>query len=490
VTARRAGLGLLLLALPPPAQAGSALDEAYRRERELLEAEKKALLDRVVATESDSRLELERLREEVAERSERLTALRLENEAAEERLAREEETAEVGADAEVVLESTLEQALSTLSRHGVEVEGTDAEPEELVPRLFEAGCTLAERIGRLRVEEGTWFGADGAERRGPLLRVGGVAAVALDPVAGGTLAPAGADALKVIVAQSLPAARALVAGEKPPLVGLYLFDPLERGARPAREERTLVETFLAGGFVMWPILALALLAVLILLERLFVLHRVHTNADRLMRRVGERISRGHWTRAAEVCRLQPGAVSRVLVTVLDHRRLPRSQLEDLVNEAILAEEPTLERFLPALNVVAAVSPLLGLLGTVTGMIATFLVITEHGTGDPRLLSGGISEALLTTQFGLMVAIPALLTHAFLASRVDHVLSDMETNALRLLNTMHCEHCERLKEEGCLGGSNGERVCPQLAGQADPTADESVGPDVGEVAMATGGGRHA
>jgi biopolymer transport protein ExbB len=145
----------------------------------------------------------------------------------------------------------------------------------------------------------------------------------------------------------------------------------------------------------------------------------------------------------------------VLATIIHNRSLQRQQLEDLVAEAILSERPTLERFLPAVNVIAVVAPLLGLLGTVTGMIATFSVITEHGTGDPRLLSGGISEALLTTQWGLMVAIPALLAHALLAGRVDHIIADMETQALKLLNALSCTLCDSIRDGSCIddGGAS-------------------------------------
>ena len=88
-----------------------------------------------------------------------------------------------------------------------------------------------------------------------------------------------------------------------------------------------------------------------------------------------------------------------------------------------------------LAVLGAVAPLLGLLGTITGMIETFRVITVHGAGDPRLMSGGISEALVTTEIGLGVAIPVLLVHTWLKRRADHVIGDMEEQAMHLVNTI-------------------------------------------------------
>ncbi|MBN2496953.1 MAG: MotA/TolQ/ExbB proton channel family protein [Deltaproteobacteria bacterium] len=455
---------LLLAALLAPASralAESELEKAYQQEIQLLETERGQLRARVEQLEAKSRQEAAGLRAEVTRLSEQLTSLQLGNQALEETLGSQAEEVRIGDDRQALLDNALDQAISTLRRNGVGVEPGGEDPRPLIEALFRKGCRLAERLGKLRVERGPYFALDGSERQADILWLSQVAAICLDPNTGGALGPAGSGALKVIRPESLRQARALVAGKGPDLTGMLLFDPLEREAHVAGAERTLWETFLAGGFVMWPILVLAAMALLILLERLLVLGRVHTNAARLMKRVGEHMSRGQWRKAAEACHREPGAVARVLGTILRHREQPRPQLEELVDESILAERPTLERFLPALNVIAAVAPLLGLLGTVTGMIGTFHVITEHGTGDPRLLSGGISEALLTTQFGLIVAIPTLLVHSLLSSRVLHVLSDMETNALRLLNEMHCEHCELLKRGGCRGAQNGEPQCPNL-----------------------------
>ena len=106
-----------------------------------------------------------------------------------------------------------------------------------------------------------------------------------------------------------------------------------------------------------------------------------------------------------------------------------------MEEAILKQLPRLERFLPTLSVFAAIAPLLGLLGTVTGMIETFQVITRFGTSDPKLMAGGISEALITTQLGLAVAMPIIIIHHFLERRVDKVVGDMEEKGLALAAAM-------------------------------------------------------
>ncbi len=99
------------------------------------------------------------------------------------------------------------------------------------------------------------------------------------------------------------------------------------------------------------------------------------------------------------------------------------------------EIPRLERFLSTLGMLAAISPLLGLLGTVTGMINTFHVITWYGAGDPRMMSGGISEALVTTMLGLSAAIPIMMCHTLLSRKVENVIARMEEKAVAFVNTI-------------------------------------------------------
>jgi biopolymer transport protein ExbB len=113
--------------------------------------------------------------------------------------------------------------------------------------------------------------------------------------------------------------------------------------------------------------------------------------------------------------------------------MPREEMENALQEAVLKEVPPMERFLSTLGMLAAIAPLLGLLGTVTGMIDTFHVITLYGTGDPRLMSGGISEALVTTMLGLSVAIPLLLAQTLLNRAVDKRIGEMEEKSVALVN---------------------------------------------------------
>ncbi len=188
--------------------------------------------------------------------------------------------------------------------------------------------------------------------------------------------------------------------------------------------------------MVWPILLIAVVALVIVVVKALVLQRVHGNTDRLMGEVNERAAAGDWAAcdqlvAREESRRNP--VVTVLRAGLEARGDDRETLESSLQEAILRELPGITKGIAMLAVLGAVAPLLGLLGTVTGMIDTFRVITLFGTGDPRLMSGGISEALITTELGLAVAIPIMLLHTWLSRRVEHLIGDMEEKAVRLVN---------------------------------------------------------
>jgi biopolymer transport protein ExbB len=215
-----------------------------------------------------------------------------------------------------------------------------------------------------------------------------------------------------------------------------------RGAalRQLTQRSTFLDKITRGGPIVWPILAIGIIALAIAIERTLFLNRVHANMDRLMGRVNELAGRGDWAGCEDVLRHHEGKpVNNVLRAGLGAVNEKRETLESVLQEAILKELPRLERLLPVLNIMGAVAPLMGLLGTVTGMIDTFQSITLHGAGDPRMMSGGISEALITTMLGLSVAIPIMLVHTFLRRRLEHIIGDMEEKAVALSNII-CREC--------------------------------------------------
>jgi biopolymer transport protein ExbB len=126
------------------------------------------------------------------------------------------------------------------------------------------------------------------------------------------------------------------------------------------------------------------------------------------------------------------------MAIIPFRTCTLQARENILNEALLKEVPVIERNLSHLSTCAAVAPMLGLLGTVTGMISTFHVITLYGSGDPRLMAGGISEALITTMFGLIVAIPVMLVHTFFARRAETLLDRLQEAGMKVFNSAGTE----------------------------------------------------
>ena len=212
--------------------------------------------------------------------------------------------------------------------------------------------------------------------------------------------------------------------------------------RQLTHELTLLEQIPKGGPIVWPILGILGLGLLIVLERLLFLTIYSTNADKFMKKVSEQISQGRWEECKNYCmKLKRKAVTKVIMAGVEARDLDRYDMENALQERILREIPRLERFLSTLGVLAGIAPLLGLLGTVAGMIDTFHVITYFGTGDPRMMSGGISEALVTTMLGLSAAIPLMLCHTLLSRKVDNIISQMEEKAVAYVNTVYACKCD-------------------------------------------------
>ncbi|MCG8471312.1 MAG: DUF3450 family protein [Desulfobacterales bacterium] len=221
-----------------------------------------------------------------------------------------------------------------------------------------------------------------------------------------------------------------------------------------RRTPSFMERIENGGPLVWPILLIGVLGILIGIERALFLKKVHDNTDKTMGAVNELASYGNWDECDLIVKERKSTpVYNVLRKGLEARGERRQVLETVLQEAILKELPRLERFLPFLGMLGAIAPLLGLLGTVTGMIDTFEVIHMAGTGDPRMMSGGISTALITTMLGLAVAIPIMLLHTVLNRQVEHITGDMEEKAVALTNIVHRETlrpCQRSCPAGMAG----------------------------------------
>ncbi len=196
-----------------------------------------------------------------------------------------------------------------------------------------------------------------------------------------------------------------------------------------------MDLLLSGGPVLVAILLISLYAVYLFFERLLKLSRERLEADTLMNRVNAAVRNRDLEMALAACDRHGGPVARVLKAALMRLPYGRSAVEAAFQEASLEEEQRLTRGLRPLATIAQIAPLLGLLGTVTGMIIAFAEISDRGTGDPAALADGIGQALVTTAAGLIVAIPVVIGQSFLANRVDHILLEIERRREELMGNV-------------------------------------------------------
>ncbi len=227
-----------------------------------------------------------------------------------------------------------------------------------------------------------------------------------------------------------PALQALVSGGS----GSIPFDPSGGNAdKIAATKESFVEHISKGGPVVVPILVMGVLAVLIGILKWSQIAHIRLAKPRDLQIVLDRLKSGNEEGAMSHAQSIKGPVGELMKTAVLHADEPKEFIEEALYEKMLNTKPELERWMPFVALAAATAPLLGLLGTVTGMINTFRLISVFGTGDPKMLSSGISEALVTTEFGLIVAIPALLIHAFISRKAKGVLGSMESMSVAFIN---------------------------------------------------------
>ena len=209
----------------------------------------------------------------------------------------------------------------------------------------------------------------------------------------------------------------------------------------------MLELVKSGGWLMAPIILCSIAAMAIIIERLWSLQPERVVPKDLVAHAWNWVLEEELTDERIRWLREGSPLGRVLAAGLASRDLERERMKEGIEEVGRHVIHELERYLNALGTIAAITPLLGLLGTVIGMIKVFAVVTAHGVGEPGVLAGGISEALITTAAGLTVAIPSLLFHRVLRGRVDALVVTMEQEALSLVGALHQLRAERSGEGG-------------------------------------------
>jgi biopolymer transport protein ExbB len=200
---------------------------------------------------------------------------------------------------------------------------------------------------------------------------------------------------------------------------------------------SFLQVFLAGGPVMWPILLCSIFALAIALEKFWHLHKIGIDTQNFLGKILEKMKRHETKDALKICDDTKSPIANILKAGILKYDRPRPQIVEAIEDASLYEIPRIEKNLSALATIAHVAPLLGLLGTVTGMVRCFQIIQAKATSfhpvSPGDLAGGIWEALLTTVAGLIVAIPTFLAYNYLVNRINHFILEMEKASTELVN---------------------------------------------------------
>ena len=198
----------------------------------------------------------------------------------------------------------------------------------------------------------------------------------------------------------------------------------------------MLELIKAGGWLMWPITLCSIISLAIIAERFWSLRKKRISPRNLVAQVYQWEKVGHLDIKRINALRASSPLGRILAAGLVNRKHPRDVMKESIEEVGRHVAHELDRFLNTLGTIASISPLLGLLGTVIGMIKVFAVITTQGVGDPSILADGISTALITTAAGLSVAIPSLMFHRYFRGKVDDLVMNMEQEALKMVEVMH------------------------------------------------------
>ena len=322
---------------------------------------------------------------------------------------------------------------------------------------------LEDAVGGTRFA-GTAVAPDGRIRAGQFVLVGPYAIFSA-PAAGADEAVAGMADQRIgsleptVQAFGDPADAAAAAELASTGRGVLPFDPtLGNAIKVEATEETLIEHIKKGGPVIVPILALAALSLLVAIGKWLGLTFVRPPSRRKLKGFLAAVAARDAQAAMQQARKVGGPTGVMLARGVEHMHGPRELVEEIMYETVLTTRLKLQRFLPFIAICAAAAPLLGLLGTVTGIINTFKLITVFGSGDVKTLSGGISEALITTEYGLITAIPSLLLHAFLSRKARGVVDAMEKSAVSFVNELG-------KSAAAAGGSTPPRGGAPVPGPA-------------------------
>ncbi|GAB4260745.1 MAG: MotA/TolQ/ExbB proton channel family protein [Methylomicrobium sp.] len=420
----------------PVVSDAETLAAAYKREFAFLAEQKRELTERLKEFRANSQKAEQSLRQRIAATERENIELSNREDSLRTQLTTAEHKDESLHERSELLEMTYSQANSTLKNYGRSLEKnpvfSEGDNDVKLTMLFDEAYGLLQELGQIRKQEEKFFLLDGTEVEGSIVYVGNIAAYGASSRGSGILVPAGNNRFRLWPEPAADVAEGLASGKPVSSLKMFLFESKEK-AIDLQAEKTVIDIIESGGLIGWVIVALGVLALILAAIRAGILYLNSASAKTISAEVFALLAQKNRDQALAICQERRGPFARLLEATLKHAQAERDHLEDVISETLLHESGPLNRFGSTILVIASVSPLLGLLGTVTGMISTFDIITEFGTGDPKLLSGGISIALVTTELGLIVAIPTVLLGTMLNSWAESIKMDLEEAALKASN---------------------------------------------------------
>ncbi|MCB1593437.1 MAG: MotA/TolQ/ExbB proton channel family protein, partial [Xanthomonadales bacterium] len=382
------------------------IQNAYKKEYAFLTTQVKNLQTRISEYKSQAQKEEADINREISRLENLLLSLEQQSNQLEDDIFSMQRNSESATNNNELINATITQAQSTLTEYNLKLpEAFENQTEiEKITDLVDFAKGILSNSSKTSKHQGNFFLQDGTEVQGQILKVGNIASYGISPKGSGVLAPAGENNFKIWNSKDNDSVKNILNSNTVDSLPIFLY---ESSVKPIEEKqsKTIKGVVDSGGIIAWIIFVLGVIAALLIIMRFWFLKKASSSTEKILNKIVNHIENEDMSAAIKVAKSKKSSSSRVLYAVLRNITRDREHIEDIVSESILHESGQLNRFGSLIMVIATVSPLLGLLGTVTGMISTFDIITEFGTGDPKLLSSGISIALITTEIGLAVAIP-------------------------------------------------------------------------------------
>ncbi|BCM91937.1 hypothetical protein IAD21_03815 [Abditibacteriota bacterium] len=209
----------------------------------------------------------------------------------------------------------------------------------------------------------------------------------------------------------------------------------------------VIDFLLKGGWIMYPLLVLAGTSLVVMIERFFAIRKAGADNEEFVQRIRQHLEAGRNEDALKLCDDTPGPIPQLIASGIRNRHLDNPSIERAMEELALRQTPLLHKRLGVLDTVITMAPLMGLLGTITGMISSFNVVAgPDAASKTGALTGGVAEALIATATGLTIAIVTLPVYNYLTERVKEIISDMEVRATQLLNILAMLRSREATEE--------------------------------------------